>query len=92
MSLLEAFIALCLIYLAGFYAYDIGHDAGQNELKDQVVLGLIERDGYYIINENYGSIRLNTTNRTEALNALMGEISPWAIVAFQEMQTKGQFA
>lgn len=57
--------------------YDNGYVAGWNTVKDEVVLGLIERDGYYIINENYGSFKLNTTDRYEALKQLRGEISPF---------------
>jgi hypothetical protein len=64
------------ICLVGLACFSIGHDAGQNELKDQIVLGLIERDGYYIINENYGSFKLNTTDRYEAFEKLKDEISP----------------
>ena len=75
------FLIMLVGATCGYIVHENGYQSGYNDgkvgLYKEIVLGLVLEDSnYYIINKNYGSIRVDAYNQTDAIKALQKEISP----------------
>ena len=82
---MKAFVVVLAILAANIVGYELGYSSGHEDGisyqtrvdLDNIVLGLIKLpSGYYIVNNNYGNFKVNTTNQIEAVKRLSEEISP----------------